>query len=669
MNTSDLPRTDSDAKSPNNEGSSIDKLSNIHTEKPANSTAEPKNTDHNKSNIKYLALLSLSALGIVYGDIGTSPLYALRECFYGHHSIPPTNSNVLGVLSLMFWALLIVISLKYLTLVMRADNDGEGGILALMALVRPEGSKKGWKYFLILTLGLFGASLLYGDGIITPAISVLSAVEGLKIATPFFEPYILPLTILILVILFSVQHKGTSRVGKIFGPVTFLWFISIAILGINSITANPHVLEAVNPIYGFNFFVENGFHGFVILGTVFLVVTGGESLYTDMGHFGRKPIKIAWFSLVLPCLILNYFGQGALLLKDPAAVQNPFYYLAPQWALYPMVLLATFATAIASQAVISGAFSLTFQALQLGYLPRMRICHTSEEERGQIYIPQLNWILLVATIALVISFKSSSNLVAAYGIALTTTSLITTLLLFVAMRKLWKWSLPLSIIVTLFFLIVDASFWGSNILKVLQGGWVPLAMGAVIYILMTTWNKGRKNLMEKIRQQTMSLENFITEILSIRMIAIPGTAIYMSSNANGTPPPLILNIKHNRLLHKQVVILTIKFLKVPHIKIEERLQIEQPTEGFYRVIANYGFMDITNIQQILELLEKNGIKLKMDRTTFFLGRETLIAHKKKGLLMLSDKLFILMSNNAQRATDFFNIPPNRVFEVGTQVEI
>ncbi len=605
----------------------------------------------------------------MYGDIGTSPLYALRECFHGPHSIVPSEGNVLGVLSLIFWSLIVIISIKYVIIVMRADNDGEGGILALMSLVSSTEKKSGFKYFFITTLGLFGAALLYGDGIITPAISVLSAVEGLKIATPFFNPYIIPLTVIILVSLFAVQYKGTAGVGKIFGPITFIWFIVIAVLGISSIVKNPDVLRAINPYFALHFFVDNGFHGFVILGSVFLVVTGGEALYADLGHFGKSPIKLAWFSLVLPCLLLNYFGQGALILKNVAAVENPFYYLAPEWALYPLVILATIATVIASQALISGAFSITFQALQLGFLPRMRILHTSEDERGQIYIPQINWLLLVCTIALVLGFKSSSNLAAAYGIAVTSTMVITTILLSVAMVKLWKWSKLVVFFVISFFLIIDLSFWGANLLKVLQGGWVPLTMGAVIYFLMTTWHNGRKNLLNKIHEQTLSIENFVTEFLSIRMIAIPGTAIYMSSSSTGTPPPLIKNITHNRLLHKQVVILTIKFHKVPHIRLEERIQIEQPTEGFYRVIANYGFMDITNIQQIIELLDKQGIKIKMEKTTFFLGRETLIPKKKNLYEMVRDKIFILMSNNSQRATDFFNIPPTRVYEVGTQVEL
>lgn len=627
-----------------------------------------KSEDTQGLNSKKLLLLSLGALGIVYGDIGTSPLYALRECFSEHYGLAPNDNNVLGVLSLIFWSLIIIISIKYLLIVMRADNDGEGGILALMALFKPEKSSS-WNYAVILGLGLFGAALLYGDGIITPAISVLSAVEGLTLATDFFEPYIIPLTILILTILFAFQSKGTTHVGKIFGPVTFLWFICIGILGMVSIIESPEVLYSVNPLYAYNFFAENGWHGFLILGSVFLVVTGGEALYADMGHFGRKPIKLAWFALVLPCLLINYFGQGALILRTEEAAANPFYLLCPQWALYPMIILAAIATSIASQAVISGAFSLTYQALQLGFLPRMRIVHTSEAERGQIYIPQINWILYFATVSLVLGFGSSGALAAAYGIAVTTTMVITTIILFEAMRKLWNWSFRLSVFVTLFFLIIDLSFWGANILKLLQGGWVPLAIGGLIYLLMTTWNLGRKNLTEKIRNQTISLENFITEILSIRMIAIPGSAVYMSSSSTGTPQPLILNIQHNRLLHKQIIILTIKTHKVPHVQPEDCLSIEIPTEGFYKVKAYFGFMDIPNIPQIIDMLNKQNIKLKMENTTFFLGRETIITTKKKGFSLIKDILFIFMSKNAQRATEFFQIPANRVFEVGTQVEL
>lgn len=573
------------------------------------------------------------------------------------------------MLSLVFWSLVIVISIKYLIIVMRADNDGEGGILALMALVKPETGGKKHRSGLIVVLGLFGAALLYGDGVITPAISVLSAVEGLKIATPFFEPYIIPLTLIILIALFAVQYKGTSNVGKIFGPITLLYFFSIGTLGFASIIEYPEVIGAINPYYAVEFFIVNKFMGFVILGSVFLVVTGGEALYADMGHFGPIPIRVAWFAIVLPCLLLCYFGQGSLILRDAKAVENPFYYLAPAWALYPLVVLATFATVIASQAVISGAFSLTFQALQLGYLPRMKIEHTSEDERGQIYIPQLNWLLLIATIALVLGFKSSSNLAAAYGIAVTTTMVITTLLLFVAMRKLWNWNLTVSIVVTLFFLVIDVSFWGANMLKLFQGGWVPLAMGGVIYLIMTTWRNGRKNLLDKIKEQTTSIEEFVTETISIRTHTIPGTAIYMSSNPTGAPPPLILNIKHNKYLHKQIIILTIQFAKIPYVKAENRIEIKSPTEDFYRVVARYGFMDKTNINQIIEMLMEKGIRINMEKTTFFLGRETLLATKKSFFGHLRDRLFIFLSNNSQRATEFFSLPANRVFEVGTQVEI
>ena len=614
-------------------------------------------------------LLCVGALGVVFGDIGTSPLYALKECFHGSSGVAPSHDNILGVLSLIFWSLILVISVEYILIIMRADNDGEGGILALMSLIKRSKTERKGLSSVILILGLFGASLLYGDSIITPAISVLSAVEGLNLTTPFFKPYVIPLTIGILIFLFSFQSKGTSKVGKVFGPITFTWFIVIAVMGIFSIIENTEVIKAVNPFYAIHFFINNGYHGFVILGFVFLVVTGGEALYADMGHFGRKPIKLTWFIMVLPCLLLNYFGQGALILRDPEASSNPFYYLAPEWAIFPLVILATLATVIASQAVISGAFSLTFQALNLGYLPRMKITHTSEEEKGQIYIPQLNWLLLIATIALVLSFKNSSNLASAYGIAVTTTMLMTTILLFITMVKLWKWNIFVAVVVDLFFLIIVFSFWGANMLKIFQGGWVPLAIGAFIYLLMTTWNNGRRNLMEKIKQQTTSLEYFITEILSVRLIAIPGTAIYMASSKNGTPPPLILNIKHNRLLHKQIIILTIVIQKVPRVRGDERIQIEEPTEGFYRVIANFGYMDTTNIVNIIDLLCQKGLKIDLNKTTFFLGRETLISGKKQGLGLFRDKLFIIMSKNAQRATDFFNIPPARVFEVGTQVEL
>ena len=594
-------------------------------------------------------------------------MYALNECFSPTHGVSPTHDNVLGVLSLVFWALIIVICIKYLIIVMRADNEGEGGILALMELVRPR--KQGWGFMIIISLGLFGAALLYGDGIITPAISVLSAVEGLQIATPAFEHYVIPITIIILFMLFYFQKRGTGKVGQVFGPIMIIWFISIAILGVGAIVKNPEVLHAVYPTYAYNFFINNGFHGFVILGSVFLVVTGGEALYADMGHFGPRPIRYAWFTIVLPCLLMNYFGQGAMMLQNPEAAKSPFYFLAPDWALYPMVVISTLATVIASQALISGAFSITQQALQLGYLPRVRIIHTSQEERGQIYIPQLNWLLFIGTIMLVLSFKTSSNLAAAYGIAVTSTMVITTILAFVAMTKLWKWSVPLAIFISVFFIVIDLAFWGANLLKILHGGWVPLVIGMVIYTIMTTWNWGRKILLHKIEEETQPIENFIDEVMSVRLVSTPGTAIYMSSNPKGTPPALVKNMKHNRVLHKQIIVLSIIFKKVPHINVEDGIEIQNPTDGFFRVIASYGFMDNANIQQIIEVLNKNGIQININKTTFFLGRELLVAKEKYGLLRVRKKLFILLSRNSQRVTEFFNIPNDRVFEVGSQIEI
>lgn len=606
-------------------------------------------------------------MGVVYGDIGTSPLYALRECFNPNHGVLPTESNILGVLSLIFWSLILLISVWYLLVIMRADNDGEGGILALMELVKPSNNKK-FIFFLIITVGLFGASLLYGDGIITPAISVLSAMEGLTIASPFFEHLIIPLTITILFILFFLQKNGTGKVGVVFGPITLLWFISLGVLGAISTFQNTHILEAINPIYAIQFFYNNGFHGFVILGSVFLVVTGGEALYADMGHFGAKPIRLVWYTIVLPCLLLNYFGQGALLLREPDTIENPFYHLAPEWALYPLVILATLATVIASQAVISGAFSLTQQALQLGYLPRLRIIHTSQDERGQIYIPQLNWLLFIATVILVLQFKNSSNLAAAYGIAVTATMVITSFLAFFAMRK-WRWPLITAIILTTVFISFDLSFFAANSLKILHGGWVPLVLGIAIYFIMTTWNWGRKNLYKKIEEQTQPIERFIDEVMSTRVVTTPGTAIYMSSNPKGTPPALIKNLKHNRILHKQIIVLSIIYQKVPRVNTEETIEIENPADGFYRIVASYGFMDNANIKQIIEILNKKGFTIKIEKTTFFLGRELLIVKDKVGFHRFRKKLFALLSRNSQRATEFFDIPTDRVFEVGSQIEI
>ncbi len=550
---------------------------------------------------------------------------------------------------------------------MRANYDGEGGILALMELVRPK--KQGMRFMIIISMGLFGAALLYGDGIITPAISVLSAIEGIQIATPAFDHYVIPITVIILFLLFYFQKRGTGKVGSVFGPIMIIWFLTIAILGVNAIIKNPEVLHAMYPMYAFNFFIENGFHGFVILGSVFLVVTGGEALYADMGHFGPKPIRFAWFTLVLPCLLMNYFGQGAIMLQNPKAAENPFYFLAPEWAVYPLVVISTIATVIASQALISGAFSITQQAMKLGFLPRVRIIHTSQDERGQIYIPQLNWALFIGTIWLVLSFKTSTNLAAAYGIAVTSTMVITTILAFVAMTKLWKWSFLLSLLISIFFIIVDLAFWGANLLKILHGGWVPLVIGTGIFLIMTTWNWGRKLLQDKIEEETQPIENFIDEVMSVRLVTTPGTAIYMTSNPKGTPQALIKNLKHNRVLHKQIIVLSILYKKVPHINTEDGIEIHNPTDGFYRVIASYGFMDNANIKQVIDVLNKRGLEINIDKTTFFLGRELIVAKEKYGLLRMRKKLFILLSRNSQRVTEYFNIPNERVFEVGSQIEI
>lgn len=624
--------------------------------------------DKNNKGLKYLLYLSLGAIGVVYGDIGTSPLYAMKECFSPLHGLPINHDNILGILSLIFWSLILIVTVKYHLFIIRLDNEGEGGIMALMELVRPKMSNR-FGYIVVIALGLFGASLLYGDGVLTPAISVLSAVEGLNVATPFFEPYIVPLTLIILFFLFYFQKGGTEKIGVIFGPITSIWFLILAALGIHSVIQNPEVLEAVNPVYAINFFISNKFLGFVVLGSVFLVMTGGEALYADIGHFNHKAIQIAWFFLALPSLLLNYFGQGALLLREPEAAVNPFYLLAPDWALYPMVVIATIATIIASQAVITGSFSLTQQAVQLGYLPRINIIHTSEDERGQIYIPHINWLLFAAIVFLVLEFRSSSNIAGAYGVALTTTMLITTFLAFLAMRKIWRWSLPLVIIVCLFFLIADISFFSSNMLKIAHGGWFPLALGLIVYIVMRTWNWGRKVLLRKIDEETQPIQMFIDEFMSTRLMTIAGTAIYMSSNPKGTPSALAKNLKHNKILHKQIIVLSIIFEKAPHVNPEETVFIENPTEGFYRVVFHYGFMDKANIKQIIEILNKKGILVKMEKTTFFMGRELLVVKDKAGLKRFRKKLFILLSRNSQRATEYFNIPDDRVFEVGSQIEL
>lgn len=626
--------------------------------------------DHiqNAGSKKKLLYLSLLAIGIVYGDIGTSPLYAIRECFYGKHSIATTPDNIFGILSLVFWSLIFVISIKYLLIILRADHNGEGGILALMEFVRPE--KKGMKLVIITTMGIFGAALLYGDGVITPAISVLSAVEGLAVAEPFFHPFIIPITICILVGLFMFQRKGTSLVGSVFGPLTAIWFLSIAALGVAVIIRKPEILMALNPYYAFHFFMIHGTHGFIVLGVVFLVVTGGEALYADIGHFGKAPIRLAWFTFVLPCLVLNYLGQGALLLENPELASNPFYLMAPSWALYPLVVMATMATIIASQAIISGAFSLTFQAVQLGYLPRFVVKHTSGEERGQIYLPQINNLLMVGTIAVVLGFKTSSNLASAYGLAVTMTMTITSLLAFIAMHRIWKWGLFISSTITVLFLTIDLSFLGSNLSKIASGGWFPLLVGIAGLLMMTTWKKGRYFLAVQLAKISQPIHTILSDFHSNKYHHVPGTAVYMTGNQKLTPPALIQNLKHNKVFHEQIIILSIDILQVPRVNLENRISIEQLADRFYRLTAHYGFMERVDITRLMDYIKKNeDISINLNETSYILGRETLIPDKNIGMNVWQDKLFLFMSKNSQEATAYFNVPQKNVFEIGSQVTI
>lgn len=613
--------------------------------------------------------LSLAALGVVYGDIGTSPLYALRECFSGHHAVPVTQANVLGVLSLVFWSLIIVISIKYLVFILRADNHGEGGILALTALLIPRRGRlteRGWQ---LIGLGLFGAALLYGDGVITPAISVLSAVEGLEVATPVFQPFILPITIAILIGLFLIQRRGTASVGRIFGPITLVWFITLGLLGLPQILESPFVLTAINPLHGLEFFARNGWEGFLVLGAVFLVVTGGEALYADMGHFGPRPIRQMWFLVVLPGLLLNYFGQGALLLREPAAAENPFYHLAPSWALYPLVVLATMATVIASQAVISGAFSLTLQAVQLGFSPRVDIRHTSERERGQIYIPIVNWALMFACIGLVIWFRSSSNLAAAYGIAVTSTMGITTVFFYLVARRRWGWPAYRALVPCSIFLVIDIAFFGANLTKILQGGWFPLALAGAIFVLMSTWKRGRELLGDRLTEQMGSLKAFLAELPERAPLRVPGTAVYMYSNPQGVPPAMERNLASNQILHAQNVILTVQTTEAPRVPDSERAQIEALGQGFFRVRLDYGFMETPEVPEALGQIRVPELDLDPERVYYFLSRENLQATERPGLPIWRESLFALMAANARDAGQYFGLPPDRVVELGAVVQL
>jgi KUP system potassium uptake protein len=618
--------------------------------------------------------LTLTALGVVYGDIGTSPLYAMRECFFGSHSVPPTHDNVLGVLSLIIYSLLLVISIKYIALVMRADNQGEGGVLALTALVPGRTGAVGGVARLavgrpvLIALGIFGTALLYGEGMITPAISVLGATEGLEVATALFRPYVVPLTVVILVGVFVIQKYGTHRVGGLFGPIMIAWFLTIAVLGAIWIARAPAVLAAFDPRYAFSFFATNGWTGFAVLGAVVLVATGAEALYADMGHFGKHPIRVAWFALVLPALILNYLGQGALLLHQPD-VDHPFFLLAPSWALYPLVVLATAAAIIASQALISGAFSITRQAIQLGLAPRLEVEHTSAREMGQIYIPQVNWALMAATLVIVVGFGSSSALAAAYGLGVTLTMVITGMLLYVVMTERWRWPVPAAASVMAVFLTIDLAFFGANGLKIPQGGWVTLSIAMLLFTLMTTWKTGRRLVAERLTARAMPLDDFIDMISKVKPARVPGTSVFMTAQPVGTPPALAHNVRYNKVLHNHVVVLTVSTAQQPHVPVDQRVSVEAVGHNLFNVRVQYGFMEDPDVPAALMQAREQGLPLDVDDLTYFLGRETIIVTARKGMAIWREKLFVLMARNAVRANTFFRLPPERVVELGVQVEM
>ena len=592
----------------------------------------------------------------------------MRECFFGSHSVPATHENVLGVLSLIIYSLLLVISVKYIAIVMRADNEGEGGILALTALL-PERTDSRGRWSVLVLMGIFGAALLYGDGMITPAITVLGAVEGLKVATPLFESYVVPVAVVILIGVFAIQKHGTHRVGRFFGPIMVAWFAVIAVLGIVWMARAPVVLTAIDPRHAVSFFREHGWHGFAVLGAVFLVVTGGEALYADMGHFGKRPIRVAWFALVLPALLLNYFGQGALLLTNPAAAEQPFFLLAPSWALLPLVGLATAAAIIASQALISGAFSLTQQAIQLGYCPRLDIEHTSHSEMGQVYVPQVNWALMLSTLVIVVGFGSSTALAAAYGIAVTLTMVITAVLLQVVATERWNWSPVVAYSVTGIFLTIDLAFFGANVLKITHGGWLPLVIGGVLFTLMTTWKTGRKVVAARLTARAVPIEDFLLQVVETRPARVPGTAVFMTAQPLGTPPALAHNLRYNKVLHEHVITLMVTTQRVPHVPANQQVTVRELGHGVFHMAVRYGFMEDPNVPEAIVRARAQGLDLDEDDVTYFLGRETLIVTKSPGMAMWRERLFVLMARNAVRATTFFRLPPERVVELGVQVEL
>ncbi|MFK7283419.1 potassium transporter Kup [Acinetobacter baumannii] len=616
-----------------------------------------------------LPATALAALGVVFGDIGTSPLYALKESFHAAHGLGIQPENVLGILSIIFWCLMLIISIKYVAIVMRADNNGEGGIMALLALNLRKAKIADNKKIYMTAIGFIGASLFFGDGIITPAISVLSAVEGLSIATDVFDPFIMPIAIAIIVTLFLVQKHGTAFVGKFFGPITLVWFLSLGILGIHSVIQTPVVLGMFSPHWAIQFIYHHPIMTFFVMGAVVLTVTGGEALYADMGHFGPVPIRLAWFFVVLPCLVLNYAGQGALLLRDPAAIENPFYLLVPQWALYPMIIMATMATVIASQAVISGVFSLARQAIQLGYLPRLSIKHTSESEEGQIYVPFLNWLLLIAIIILILIFKTSSNLASAYGLAVTLTMLCDTILVAVFIYSAWKWSLPKVLLLIIPFFILESVLVGATSLKILSGGWVPLLIGAIAVTILMTWKRGRELTFAKLEHDTLSLDLFVKSIGN-SVHWVPGDAVFMTGTPNVVPHAMLHNIKHNKVLHQRNILVTVVIEDVPFVAPEERITTETLAEHFFRIKIFYGFKDEMNVPKaLMQAYEQLGLEYDLMHISFFISRDRIVHSVGDGMSPWREKLFISMQRNTSPVSDFYQIPTNRVVELGSQIEI
>lgn len=624
---------------------------------------------------KRLAVLTLTALGVVYGDIGTSPLYAIKECFSPLYGLSPTRENVFGVLSLVVWALTLVISGKYISFILRADNRGEGGTLALLALIFPKRDveDKFSRGKLIVALALIGTALLYGDGIITPAMSVLGALEGMEVALPNVAHFIVPIALIILGALFFAQRLGTDFVGKAFGPIMLIWFLTIGFLGLREVIQSPWILAAVNPWYAYSFAHAHQTLAFFVLGSVVLVITGGEALYADMGHFGRRPIRVAWLVMVFPALLLNYFGQGALLVRNPAAAENPFFLLAPKAFLFPLLFLATLAAIVASQAMISGAYSITRQGIQMGFIPRLEIIHTSKTEEGQIYIPEVNWFIAVGCLIIVMAFKNTSQLGAAYGIAVTGTMLITTILFYLVARLRFRWKAWQAISLTLVFLVVDLAFFSANVVKIAHGGWVPMALGLVLFLLMFTWKRGRALLSRRLSESVIPIQLLLENIEKTSVHRVAGTAVFMTGSSDGVPPVLLHHLKHNKVLHERVLLLSVKTAEVPETSAAERVRVIPLGQGFWRVIASYGFMQSPNVPQVLEVVDQMGIRCKPMETSYFLGRERLIPtggrHDEPFALSRWRKvIFALMSRNARSATEFFAIPPNRVVELGTQIE-